>query len=236
VILITKKESAESNTNYAQGGIASVWDSSDSFESHIQDTLRVGSGLCHEDIVRMVVKEGPARVQHMIDLGVHFSKKDKTHLDLTREGGHSARRVLHAGDFTGQEIERALLKQVKAHPNITVLEQHVAIDLVTSRKLNPKEFGPQKIVGAYALDRISGEVKTIRCKVCLLATGGAGKVYLYTSNPDIATGDGMAMAWRAGAIVANLEFVQFHPTCLYHPKAKSFLVSEALRGEGRSCV
>ncbi|MFO1520360.1 MAG: L-aspartate oxidase [bacterium] len=232
VLLVTKKESAESNTNYAQGGIASVWDSSDNFESHLQDTLKVGCGLCHENIVRKVVEEGPERVKHLIELGVNFSKKDKTHLDLTREGGHSARRVLHAGDFTGQEIERALLRQVKSHPNITVFEQHVAIDLITSRKIDPQSLSPNKVLGAYVLDRLSGEVKTIRCKICLLATGGAGKVYLYTSNPDIATGDGIAMAWRAGAPVANLEFVQFHPTCLFHPKAKSFLVSEALRGEG----
>ncbi len=249
VILVTKKNCAESNTNYAQGGIASVWDSSDSFESHIQDTLQVGCGLCHEDIVRKVVKEGPDRMKRLMELGVHFSKKDKNHFDLGREGGHSARRVLHAGDFTGQEIERALLHQVKSHPNITVLEHHVAIDLVTSQRLD--QTSPNRILGAYILDRLSGEIKTIRCQICLLATGGAGKVYLYTSNPDIATGDGIAMAWRAGVPVANLEFVQFHPTCLYYPGyasaeggsppngrragasgGKSFLISEALRGEG----
>jgi L-aspartate oxidase len=232
VVIVTKKESAESNTNYAQGGIASVWDNSDSFQSHIEDTLRVGCGLCHEEIVKIVVEEGPTRVKKLIEWGVHFSKKDAAHLDLGKEGGHSARRVLHAGDFTGREIEQALVRQVKTHPNITVLEQHVAIDLITTRKLDPQSFGPPRVAGAYVLDRLTGEVKTVRCQICLLATGGAGKVYLYTSNPDIATGDGIAMAWRAGAPVANLEFVQFHPTCLYHPKAKSFLISEALRGEG----
>jgi L-aspartate oxidase len=258
VIIVTKKESAESNTNYAQGGIASVWDQTDSFESHIEDTLRVGCGLCHKDIVRTVVEEGPKRVRKLIELGVAFSKKDATHLDLGQEGGHSARRVLHAGDLTGREIERALLAKIKSHPNITLLEHHVAIDLITTRKLNinppsppfakggdnkernqmspPLEKGGlggfNRVLGAYVLDRVRNEVKTIRSQICLLATGGAGKVYLYTSNPDIATGDGIAMAWRAGASVANLEFVQFHPTCLYHPKAKSFLISEALRGEG----
>lgn len=264
VLIITKKECAESNTNYAQGGIASVWNVEDSFESHIQDTLVAGAGLCHEDIVKIVVEEGPERVRDLIELGVNFSKEEKTNfqsdqeaeLDLGHEGGHSARRVLHAGDITGREIERALLDKIKAHPNIEILEHHIAIDLITLEKIkNPPsppfskggngtkgisspplkkgdKGGFNHIIGAYVLDRLKGEVKTIHCKVCTLATGGAGKVYLYTSNPDIATGDGIAMAWRAGASVANLEFVQFHPTCLYHPQAKSFLISEALRGEG----
>lgn len=238
VLIVTKKECAESNTNYAQGGIASVWNEEDSFESHIQDTLVAGAGLCHEDVVKIVVEEGPERVRDLIELGVHFSKEERSpvqsnaeaELDLGHEGGHSARRVLHAGDITGREIERALLDKIKAHPNIEILEHHIAIDLITTKKLGEKS--PNQIIGAYVLDRLSGEVKTIHCKVCTLATGGAGKVYLYTSNPDIATGDGIAMAWRAGASVANLEFVQFHPTCLFHPQAKSFLISEALRGEG----
>lgn len=238
VLIVTKKECAESNTNYAQGGIASVWNEEDSFESHIKDTLVAGAGLCHEDVVKIVVEEGPERVRDLIELGVNFSKQEKTasqlaeevELDLGHEGGHSARRVLHAGDITGREIERALLDKIKAHPNIEILEHHIAIDLITTKKLGEKS--PNQIIGAYVLDRLSGEVKTIHCKVCTLATGGAGKVYLYTSNPDIATGDGIAMAWRAGASVANLEFVQFHPTCLFHPQAKSFLISEALRGEG----
>jgi len=231
VLIVTKKECAESNTNYAQGGIASVWNTStDSFESHIQDTLVAGAGLCHGDIVKIVVEEGPERVRHLIELGVNFSKQEKGEIDLGREGGHSARRVLHAGDITGREIERALLEKVKAHPNIQILEHHIAIDLISSKKLG--QAGPNRVLGAYALDRLSGLVKTIQCGACILATGGSGKVYLYTSNPDIATGDGIAMAWRAGAPVANLEFVQFHPTCLFHPQAKSFLISEALRGEG----
>src|SRR5262249_32829233 len=149
-------------------------DGSDSFQSHIQDTLRVGCGLCHEEIVKIVVEEGPARVKKLMEWGVNFSKRDPAHLDLGKEGGHSARRVLHAGDFTGQEIEQALVRQVKAHPNITVLEQHVAIDLITTRKIDPKSFGPSRVVGAYVLDRLTGEVKTVRCRICLLATGGAG--------------------------------------------------------------
>src|SRR4029453_16900005 len=243
VLVVTKKDSAESNTNYAQGGIASVWDSSDSFASHREDTLKAGAGLCHEKIVDLVVEEGPERVKRLMEWGVEFSKKDPSHFDLTREGGHSARRVLHAGDLTGREIERALLKRVKENPNIRVLEQHVAIDLITTRKIAPKSFGPSRVAGAYVLNRLTGEVLTVRCQGCFVATGGAGKVYLYTSNPDIATGDGIAMAWRAGASVANMEFVQFHPTCLYNPgfasaesgsasSGKSFLISEALRGEG----
>ncbi|MBF0491461.1 MAG: L-aspartate oxidase [Deltaproteobacteria bacterium] len=231
VLILTKKDSAESNTNYAQGGIASVWDPEDSFSAHIQDTLIAGAGLCDEKIVRMVVEEGPERVKHLIDLGVQFSKKEKDKIDLGKEGGHSARRILHQGDITGKEIERALLERVKAHPHITILEHHVAIDLITTKKLIPASQKNQ-VIGAYALNRLTGEVITLSCKTCLLATGGAGKVYLYTSNPDIATGDGIAMAWRAGATVSNLEFVQFHPTCLFHPQAKSFLISEALRGEG----
>ncbi|MBL7686363.1 MAG: L-aspartate oxidase, partial [Deltaproteobacteria bacterium] len=232
VLIITKKESAESNTNYAQGGIASVWNSSDSFASHIQDTLHAGAGLCHEETVRIVVEEGPDRVRDLIEQGVRFSKKSSQEMDLTQEGGHSARRVLHAGDITGREIERALLDKIKAHPNIQILEHHVAIDFITSRKLNRSSITDNRILGAYILNRFTGEVLTVRCQIAVLATGGAGKVYLYTSNPDIATGDGIAMAWRAGTPIANLEFVQFHPTCLFHAQAKSFLISEALRGEG----
>lgn len=232
VAVLTKKNSAESNTNYAQGGIASVVSPSDNLDSHVQDTLETGAGLCHEDVVRRVVGEGPHVVQELIDFGVEFSRRESGEFDLGREGGHSKRRVLHAGDFTGQVIEQALLASVKAHPNIQMFEHHFAIDLLTSRKLGIEENHPNRCMGAYVLDTLQGKVETFTASVTVLATGGAGKVYLYTSNPDIATGDGLAMAWRAGAKVANLEFVQFHPTCLYHPKAKSFLLSEALRGEG----
>ncbi len=232
VAVLTKKNSAESNTNYAQGGIASVVSPSDNLEFHIKDTLETGAGLCHEEVVRRVVGEGPHVVQELIDFGVEFSRGESGDFDLGREGGHSARRVLHAGDFTGRVIEQALLASVKAHPNIQILEHHFAIDLLTSRKLGIEENQPNRCLGAYVLDTVNRRVETFTSGVTVLATGGAGKVYLYTSNPDIATGDGLAMAWRAGAKVANLEFVQFHPTCLYHPKAKSFLLSEALRGEG----
>lgn len=232
VAVLTKKNSAESNTNYAQGGIASVVSPEDDLESHVKDTLEAGAGLCHEGIVRRVVSEGPHVVQELIDFGVEFSRGGSGDFDLGREGGHSKRRVLHAGDFTGQVIEQALLASVKANSNIQILEHHFAIDLITTRKLGIEENQPNRCIGAYVLDVKQKKVETFTSGVTILATGGVGKVYLYTSNPDIATGDGLAMAWRAGAKVANLEFVQFHPTCLYHPKAKSFLISEALRGEG----
>ncbi len=232
VAILTKKNSAESNTNYAQGGIASVVSEADDLESHVKDTLEAGAGLCHEAVVRRVVTEGPHVVQELIEFGVEFSRKSSGEFDLGREGGHSQRRVLHAGDFTGQVIEQALLASVKQHPNIKIFEHHFAIDLLTTRKLGIEENQSNRCVGAYVLDAKNKQVKTFTSSVTVLATGGAGKVYLYTSNPDIATGDGLAMAWRAGAKVANLEFVQFHPTCLYDPKAKSFLISEALRGEG----
>ncbi len=243
VAIITKKDSAESNTNYAQGGIASVVGPDDDLESHIRDTLEAGAGLCHEDVVRMIVSEGPQAVQDLIHFGVEFSHNPGGQFDLGREGGHSHRRVLHAGDLTGQVIERALLHSVRNHPNIKVFEHHFAIDLLTTRKLNREPNQPNRCLGVYALDVKGKQVKTFTAGVTILATGGAGKVYLYTSNPDIATGDGFAMAWRAGAKIANLEFVQFHPTCLYNPGnasaeggsasgGKSFLLSEALRGEG----
>ncbi len=225
VTVITKKTKAESNTNYAQGGIAAALSVIDSVEKHIQDTLECGYGLCHEDAVKLVAGEGPKAIERLVDWGVQFSKQSDG-FDLTREGGHSERRVLHYKDTTGAEIERALLEAIKSHPNIRVLEHHFAVDLITNRK------EPLRCLGAYVLDQKSGNIKTIAAGITLLATGGAGKVYLYTSNPDIATGDGMAMAARAGARMANLEFVQFHPTCLFHPEAKSFLITEAVRGEG----
>jgi len=234
VSIITKRAIRESATFYAQGGIASVISKEDTFDSHIKDTLYAGAGLCREDIVALVVKDGPARIHELIELGVKFSSRVNGHereLDLGREGGHSKRRIVHAEDLTGKAVEEALVASVETNPNIKVFENHIAIDLLSHAKF----VGPtdeEGIWGAYALDKTTGEVNTFLAKATLLATGGAGKVYLYTSNPDIATGDGIAMAYRAGADIANMEFIQFHPTCLYHSKAKSFLISEALRGEG----
>ena len=236
VAIVTKKDRAESNTNYAQGGIASVTSKEDSFELHVRDTLEAGAGLCKENVVRTIVEEGPARIQELIELGMKFSERAAPgedggkELDLGREGGHSKRRILHAKDVTGREIERALLAAVAAQPNIEIFENHLAIDLITSQKLG--YVGKNHCVGAYVFEKKGNRVWAFAAPVTLLATGGCGKVYLYTTNPDIATGDGVAMAYRAGASIANMEFVQFHPTCLYHPKAKSFLISEAVRGEG----
>src|SRR6266850_4818639 len=235
VAIITKKDRAESNTNYAQGGIAAVTSKEDSFELHVRDTLEAGAGLCKETVVRTIIEEGPARIAELIELGMHFSERENpqshTHeLDLGKEGGHSRRRILHAKDVTGREIERALLAAIAAESNIEIFENHFAIDLVTTQKLGKP--GPNRCVGVYVLDKRMSEVHSFSSSHVLLATGGCGKVYLYTTNPDIATGDGVAMAYRAGATIANMEFIQFHPTCLYHPRAKSFLISEAVRGEG----
>jgi L-aspartate oxidase len=223
VLLVTKKEAAESNTNYAQGGIAAVTAASDSFDDHVRDTLEAGAGLCDERIVRLTVEEGPTRVRELQELGVRFTE-NKDAVDLGLEAGHSQRRILHAGDITGREIERALLASCRKNPKIRFFENHIGVNLI----LDPQG----RVRGAYAMDRASGTIRAFRADATVLATGGAGKVYLYTTNPDIATGDGMAMALRAGATLANMEFVQFHPTCLYHSKEKSFLLSEALRGEG----
>jgi len=236
VAIVTKKSLSEANTYYAQGGIAAVTKPTDSFDLHVADTLRAGSGLCREPVVRTIVEEGPARVQELIDLGMEFTRDDTISPDgerfysLGKEGGHSKRRVLHAKDATGREVMRALLAAIERAPNISVFDDHMAIDLITLRKLGQE--GGNRCMGAYVLNRVTGEVETFAAPMTMLATGGCGKVYLYTTNPDIATGDGVAMAYRAGVPVANMEFIQFHPTCLYHPKAKSFLVSEALRGEG----
>lgn len=229
--IITKKDSAQSNTNYAQGGIASVMGPDDDLESHVKDTLQAGAGICHEEVVQRVIKEGPRVVQDLIHWGVEFSKDPSGNFDLGREGGHTRRRVLHSGDFTGQQIESALIQAIRSHPNIRIFEHHFAIDLITTRKLKIENMKPNRALGVYVLDREKNQILTFVGKVVVLCTGGAGKVYLYTSNPDIATGDGLAMAYRAKAKVANLEFVQFHPTCLYHPQAKNFLLSEAMRGE-----
>ena len=234
VAIITKKSRTESNTNYAQGGIAAVTSKNDSFESHVQDTVVAGSGLCKEEIVRGIVEEGPARVKELINLGMKFSQRETKNgdceLDLGKEGGHTNRRILHAKDVTGREIERALLNSVASNKNISVFENHFAIDLITTQKLGLPNLN--RCVGVYVLNNETNLVETYSAKTVILATGGCGKVYLYTSNPDIATGDGTAMSYRAGATISNMEFVQFHPTCLYHPKAKSFLISEAVRGEG----
>jgi len=232
VAVITKKSDTESNTNYAQGGIASVLADDDSFDLHIKDTLVAGAGLCHEDSVEILVKEGPERVAELVDLGVRFSKEvwrnGKIHLALGREGGHSRRRIAHAADLTGREIERALVANVKTVPNIRLFQHEIALDLIVESVSD----GRKSCRGAYVLDTETGDVSTFRAGVTILATGGLCKVYLHTTNPDIATGDGVAMAFRAGAKIANLEFIQFHPTAMYHPEAKSFLISEAVRGEG----
>ncbi|MCC5925238.1 MAG: L-aspartate oxidase [Bacteroidetes bacterium] len=232
--IITKKDRAESNTNYAQGGIATVLDSSDSFESHIQDTLVAGAGLCKTDAVEIIVKEGPDVVHDLIAKGASFTRSEKG-LDLGREGGHSANRIVHAADMTGREIERVLLKQVAQHPQITVLEHHFAMELLTEHhlgKLVTRYDNDTHCYGVYALNVLEDRVEKIYAKTTLLATGGAGRVYLHTTNPDIATGDGIAMAYRAKARVANMEFIQFHPTSLAIKEADSFLISEAVRGHG----
>lgn len=232
VTVVTKKEKAESNTNYAQGGIAAVLSPDDSFDAHVRDTLLAGDGLCNRPVVEAIVRDAPGAIHELIRSGVQFSTGEGGGLDLGREGGHSSRRVAHATDFTGREVEEKLLARVAEKPNVTILENHIAVDLLTTRKLSRDSRAANRCLGAYVLDKASGSIEPYAARLTVLATGGAGKVYLYTSNPDIATGDGVAMAARAGAEMANMEFIQFHPTCLYHPKAKNFLISEAVRGEG----
>jgi L-aspartate oxidase len=229
--ILTKKTRAESNTNYAQGGIACVTSDTDDFESHVQDTLVAGDGLCREDVVRAVVRDGPSRINELVELGLKFSRDSSGGYSLGREGGHSARRILHVKDITGRAIEDALLHAVAENPLIDLMEHLFAIDLVTSGKFE-LDTGPNRVAGLYALDVISRKVETFRAPAVVLSTGGAGQVYLYTTNPGIATGDGIAMAFRAGVAVENMEFIQFHPTTLYSKTHDRFLISEAVRGEG----
>lgn len=243
VLVIAKGLTTESNTWYAQGGIASVFDDTDSFEAHFRDTLEAGAGLCHEAVVRMVVERGPAVVQELIHYGARFTRREEDGppksieddssfpYHLTREGGHSHRRVVHALDVTGREVISTLLGRVRQNAQIQILENQVAVDLITTDKYRPS-FSGNRCLGAYVMDKKSRQVYQVRSEATFLCTGGHGKIYLYTSNPDTATGDGLAMGWRAGCRVANLEFMQFHPTCMYHPEAKNFLISEAVRGEG----
>jgi len=239
VSLVTKRGLQDTATGLAQGGIASVQSSDDTFDLHIRDTLSAGDGLCHPDIVEMVVRDGPRCVAELVQAGVHFSLKAGAY-HLGQEGGHSRKRIIHADDFTGQAIEDKLAAQVRSHPRITIFEHHICVDLITHYKLLRRGAvttnHEESCWGAYVLDTHGGEVKTLLARMSVLATGGAGKVYLYTSNPDVATGDGLAMARRVGATIANMEFVQFHPTCLFHPLAKNFLISEAVRGEGARLI
>ncbi|MBU1742023.1 MAG: FAD-binding protein, partial [Proteobacteria bacterium] len=238
VVLVTKKGSLDANTNYAQGGIAGVFDPDDDFSLHIQDTLASGDGLCEARVVETVVREGPPLIRELVSFGVRFNQdpRDPACFDLHLEGGHCRRRVVHAADATGRVVEEALLSQAHRTPDLTILENHMAVDLITHTKLVSRGLvttnAEQYCWGAYVLDEVSAEVHTFLARFTVLATGGAGMVYLHTTNPDIATGDGPAIAYRAGAAVANMEFVQFHPTTLYHPQAKNFLISEAVRGEG----
>ncbi|MDD3483323.1 L-aspartate oxidase [Azovibrio restrictus] len=228
VLLVSKRALEDSASSWAQGGIAAVLDNQDSIEAHIRDTFIAGAHLNDARATRFVVENGRRAIEWLIEQGVPFTK-DESGYHLTREGGHSARRVIHVADATGLAVQETLTEKVRRHPKITILENHIAIDLITGNKLGLAE---NRCYGAYVLNNDSGEVVTIGAEHTLIATGGAGKVYLYTTNPDTSTGDGIAMAWRAGCRVANMEFIQFHPTCLYHPQAKSFLISEAVRGEG----
>ena len=233
VAILTKKAKADSSTNWAQGGIAVVTGQTDDFDKHVNDTLVAGDGLCDEKVVREIVRDGPARVKELIDLGLKFSRDADGSYDLGREGGHSERRVLHVKDMTGKAIEAALIKALSREPRIAMFEHMFAIDVITRRKLaGARSRGPDRVLGVHALDVRDGRVVTFRAPVVMLSTGGAGQAYLYTTNPDIATGDGIAMAYRAGVEVRNMEFIQFHPTALYSTTASRFLISEAVRGEG----
>lgn len=230
VSILTKDESSSANSPWAQGGIAAVTAEDDSFDSHIHDTLQAGAGLCDHAVVRNYVEQAPERIHELISWGVHFDA------NLTREGGHRARRILHVEDHTGSEIHKTLLERCRENPNIQLIENQFAIDLVVNKQINQGDMSPTRCVGAYFLDRHDDQVYSVKAKAVILSTGGAGKVYLYTSNWSGATGDGIAMAYRAGARIANLEFMQFHPTCLYHRESRNFLISEALRGEGGELI
>ncbi len=238
VAIVTKKEAATTNTAWAQGGVACVQNENDSVDQHVADTLDAGAGLCPEPVVRKIIDHGPAAIQELIDWGVEFdthkTESGKTEVNLGREGGHTQRRVLHHKDTTGREIETKLLDAIHKSPNIDLLENHFAIDLITTAKL--ALASPPRCLGIYVLEEASGEIITLRSDRVMLCTGGCGRVYLYTTNPEVASGDGVAMAWRAGCEIANMEFVQFHPTCLYHHTLKSFLITEAMRGEGAELI
>lgn len=232
IAVLAKGPVEEGNTYYAQGGISAVLGQGDSVDSHVRDTMEAGAGLCQPEVVQFTVENGPAAIQWLIDLGVPFTRKNgnkNSDFHLTREGGHQHRRVIHAADATGKALETSLVDAVRGRENIDLYENHIAVDLITAEQPRQPELRCQ---GAYVLDRKHGRVEVYSARFVVLATGGASKVYLYTSNPDTSTGDGIAMAWRAGCRIANMEFNQFHPTCLYHPQAKSFLISEAVRGEG----
>jgi L-aspartate oxidase len=240
VAVVTKKDSAESNTNYAQGGIAAVMDPEDDIDRHVEDTLVAGAGLCDPEVVRIVVSEGPERVRQLMARGAEFDRTHEGMLHLGREGGHSANRIVHAADMTGREVERALLSAITEHPNVQLLEHHFAVNLLTQHQLGTdvSSLLPDGIqcYGAYVLNTVTGSVETFLAKATLLAAGGAGQVYLHTTNPLVATGDGIAMAYRARAAIANMEFIQFHPTSLYLPggevEGRAFLITEAVRGDG----
>ncbi len=223
ILLITKEKLEDCNTFHAQGGIACAWNENDSPEKHIQDTLIAGDGLCDEKLVRQIVSQAPERIKELIEMGVEFTRNENGEYDLGKEGGHSERRVLHVNDLTGQKIESKLIENVKKCKNVEIKEKWCAVNLYAKNS---------KCYGAYVMNHITGEIHNIAAKATILATGGAGKIYLYTTNPDVASGDGIAMAYRAGAMISNMEFFQFHPTCLYHPFAKNFLITEAMRGEG----
>jgi L-aspartate oxidase len=235
ICIVTKQTLNDSASGWAQGGIAAALSAEDSPEKHVQDTMIAGAGLCQESTVRFIADHARTAICWLIDQGVEFTRDERngTGYHLTKEGGHSVRRIIHSGDATGNAVQQTLIEKVRNAPNIRIFEHHIAIDLITSDKArnNPGQHD-RRCLGAYILDKTNGCVRTFTAQHTVLATGGANKVYLYTTNPDTATGDGIAMGWRAGCRVTNMEFIQFHPTCLYHPHAKSFLISEAVRGEG----